>query len=148
ATAEPAAPQAQAAPAAPPAQPAAPAPAPTQTNLGREPSTSPNATTPPPADSPVFAAPSTRHLARQIGVDLPGITGTGPHGRITEDDVKRHAREQTSRPIIVQMTPQEMGVEDDRQPLPDFAQWGEITREPLSRLRRTVVRNMAQSWSE
>ena len=135
---------AAAAPVAPPSAPAAPAP-----DFGRLPAAGTNATTPPPADSPVFAAPSTRHLAREIGVDLRGIVGTGLHGRITEDDVKRHAREQTSRPIIVQMAPNEMGhAEAEKTPLPDFAQWGEVTREPLTRLRRTVVRNMAQSWSE
>ena len=136
---------AAAAPVAPaPAAPAAPAP-----DFGRLPAAGPNATTPPPADSPVFAAPSTRLLAREVGVDLRGITGTGPHGRITEDDVKRHAREQTSRPITVQMTSEEMGhAEAEKTPLPDFGQWGEVTREPLTRLRRTVVRNMAQSWSE
>ncbi|MGE3856472.1 MAG: 2-oxo acid dehydrogenase subunit E2, partial [Dehalococcoidia bacterium] len=81
-------------------------------------------------------------------VDLRGVVGTGPGGRITEDDVKRHAREQTSRPIIVQMSSAPAGAEAEAIALPDFAQWGEVTREPLSRLRRTVVRNMAQSWSE
>ena len=62
--------------------------------------------------------------------------------------MKRHAREQTLRPIIVQMSSEPAGTTHERTLLPDFAQWGEISREPLSRLRRTVVRNMAQSWSE
>ncbi|MEI7925652.1 MAG: 2-oxo acid dehydrogenase subunit E2, partial [Chloroflexota bacterium] len=97
---------------------------------------------------PVFAAPSVRHFAREVGIDLRGIAGTGPGGRITEDDVKRHAREQTTRPVIVQLSSTPAGAEVERTPLPDFGQWGEVTREPLSRLRRTVVRNMAQSWSE
>jgi pyruvate dehydrogenase E2 component (dihydrolipoamide acetyltransferase) len=144
ATPEPAAPAA-AAPAAPAAPPP---PAPAATNLGRQPAASDDATTPPPADMPVFAAPSTRHFAREVGVDLRGVVGTGPGGRITEDDVKRHAREQTSRPIIVQMSSAPAGSEVEKTPLPDFGQWGEVTREPLTRLRRTVVRNMAQSWSE
>ena len=144
------APEPAAAPAAPaPSAPAAPAPPQAAPELGRQPAAiSSAATTPPPADTPVFAAPSTRHLAREVGVDLRGIVGTGPSGRITEDDVKRHAREQTSRPIIVQMSSEPAGTTQERASLPDFAQWGEITREPLTRLRRTVVRNMAQSWSE
>ena len=142
-----AAPVAPAPVAAAPAAPAPPAPAPA--NLGRVPSVgTSDATTAPPADMPVFASPSTRHFAREVGIDLRNIVGTGPAGRITEDDVKRHAREQTSRPIIVQMSSEPTSAAVERAPLPDFAQWGEVTREPLSRLRRTVVRNMAQSWSE
>ncbi len=137
-----------AAPAAAPA-PVAPPPAPAAPNLGgRQPSAAGDATTAPPADMPVFAAPSVRHFAREVGIDLRGIAGTGPGGRITEDDVKRHAREQTTRPVIVQLSSTPAGAEVERTPLPDFGQWGEVTREPLSRLRRTVVRNMAQSWSE
>ncbi len=135
------------APVAPPvaAAPAAPAPPPVAPVAPVAPSA---ATTPPPADTPVFASPSTRHFARDVGVDLRGIVGSGPAGRITEDDVKRHAREQTSRPIIVQMSPDPtMAPAAPTMVLPDFAQWGEVTREPLTRLRRTVVRNMAQSWS-
>ena len=96
----------------------------------------------------MFAAPSVRHFAREVGVDLRGIAGSGPGGRITEDDVKRHAREQTSRPIIVQLSSEPAAAAAERIPLPDFAQWGEVTREPLTRLRRTVVRNMARSWAE
>ena len=96
---------------------------------------------------PVFASPSTRRFAREVGLDLRGIVGSGPGGRISDEDVKRHVREQTSRPVIVNMAP-EGAPAAERVVLPDFAQWGEVTREPLTRLRRTVVRNMAQSWSE
>ena len=153
------------APVAPPAAPTTAPPAPARSapvppsralpDLGRQPAAAStnatnaaDATTAPPAEMPVFAAPSVRHFAREVGVDLRRIVGTGPAGRITEDDVKRHAREQTSRPIIVQISSEPAGATAERVPLPDFAQWGEITREPLSRLRRTVVRNMARSWSE
>ena len=131
----------------PPTATAAP-PAAAMPDLGRQPVAPTETATAAPADTPVFATPSVRHFAREVGVDLSGIVGSGPAGRITEDDVKRHAREQTSRPIIVQMSAEPAGAARERVSLPDFAQWGEITREPLSRLRRTVVRNMAQSWSE
>ena len=147
-TPEPVAAPVAAAPAPVAAAPVAAAPTPAASNLGRQPAAgSTDTTTAPPAGMPVFAAPSIRHFAREVGVDLSGIVGSGPHGRITEDDVKRHAREQTSRPIIVQMSA-DGAAAPERTPLPDFAQWGEVTREPLSRLRRTVVRNMAQSWGE
>ena len=137
------APAAPAAPAPAPAPAAAPAP-----TAGRQPATSEeDTTTAEPSDVPVFASPSTRRFAREVGLDLRGIVGSGPGGRISDEDVKRHVREQTSRPVIVNMAP-EGAPAAERVVLPDFAQWGEVTREPLTRLRRTVVRNMAQSWSE
>jgi pyruvate dehydrogenase E2 component (dihydrolipoamide acetyltransferase) len=39
----------------------------------------------------VLAAPSTRRLARELGVDINEVEGTGPNGRVTDDDVRRHA---------------------------------------------------------
>jgi pyruvate dehydrogenase E2 component (dihydrolipoamide acetyltransferase) len=103
--------------------------------------------TAPPAmgDLPAFASPSVRKLAREVGVDIKSVTGSGPGGRISEDDVKRASRE---RPAS---TPTGDGVVRARpefRQLPDFSQWGKVTREPLSRLRRTVSRNMSQSWTE
>ncbi len=135
------------------AAPAAAAPAPLvpppprPPTSARPPSVGVDTTTAPPAETPVFATPSIRHFAREVGVDLRGIEGTGPGGRISEDDVKFHVRQQTSRPLIVQMSPEPTGAAEHAV-LPNFSQWGEISREPLTRLRRTVVRNMAQSWAE
>jgi pyruvate dehydrogenase E2 component (dihydrolipoamide acetyltransferase) len=100
------------------------------------------------SDTPAFASPSLRKLAREIGVDIRSVEGSGPAGRITEDDVKRASRE---RPAPAAAAPDSTDAARSgfapRQ-LPDFSQWGEVTREPLSRLRRTVSRNMAQSWTE
>ncbi|MEX2374515.1 MAG: dihydrolipoamide acetyltransferase family protein, partial [Dehalococcoidia bacterium] len=91
-----------------------------------------------------------------IGVDLAAVEGSGPGGRITEDDVKRAARnrpaaEATSAPsaaAAAAAAATATGLAAGFRELPDFSQWGEIHREPLSRLRRTVARNMAQSWTE
>lgn len=101
---------------------------------------------PPPSTGqpPIFAAPSVRRFAREIGVDLSTVTGSGPGGRITEDDVKRASRERTTQAPL----PAPGAASRQVRPLPDFSQWGPIKREPLSRLRRTVSRNMSQSWSE
>jgi len=98
---------------------------------------------PAPGERPAFASPSVRKLAREIGVEIGGVTGSGPGGRITDDDVKRASRERRAAPVTSGVP----GTAEFRQ-LPDFTQWGEVTREPLSRLRRTVSRNMAQSWTE
>jgi pyruvate dehydrogenase E2 component (dihydrolipoamide acetyltransferase) len=108
----------------------------------------PAATTPPPPTSPgatpIFAAPSVRRFAREIGVDIAEVRGSGPGGRISEEDVKRHARARAEKPPAAPPAAEAQ----PRRELPDFSQWGEVTREPLSRLRRTVARNMAQSWED
>ncbi len=83
-----------------------------------------------------------RQFAREIGVNIREVQGSGPGGRISEDDVKLHAR---SRPAAG-LRPAEPG--GAAPPLPDFAQFGPVEREPLSRFRRTVARNMTTSWSQ
>jgi len=104
--------------------------------------------TPAPEGRPVFASPSFRRFAREIGVDLSRVEGSGPGGRITEGDVKRAARQRAAPPGAPSAPPGALRAVSDFRPLPDFAQWGPVKREPLSRLRRTVARNMAQSWTE
>ena len=123
---------------APAAAPAAP----------RVPSVMPaGATTPAPGDTVPFASPSVRQFAREVGVDLAMVAGSGPGGRVSEDDVKRAARAGALAPAAPQVI-YAAAPDAEKRPLPDFAQWGEISREPLSRLRRTVARNMTQSWTE
>lgn len=100
----------------------------------------------PVGDRPAFASPSVRKLAREVGVDITTIPGSGPGGRISEDDVKLASRERPVAAAAAQGTGGRSRPEVRQ--LPDFSQWGKVTREPLSRLRRTVSRNMAQSWTE
>ena len=85
---------------------------------------------------PVFASPSVRALAREIGVDIYQVPGSGPAGRISPDDVKAFAR---SRPAGAPPAPE---------PLPDFSQFGATDEVDLSRLRRTIARNLGNSWSQ
>ena len=81
-----------------------------------------------------------RTFAREIGVDVRSVEGSGPGGRIDIDDVKRYARERGSG------TAAPAGRELPA--LPDFEQFGPVEREPLSRFRRTVARNMTTTWSQ
>jgi pyruvate dehydrogenase E2 component (dihydrolipoamide acetyltransferase) len=85
---------------------------------------------------PVPAAPSVRRFAREIGVDIAEVEGRGPHGRISIDDVKAHAK--ARRQTV------EKGVgRSAEMPLPDFSQWGEIQRESMSTVRRLTAEHMA-----
>ncbi len=99
-----------------------------------------------PPGTSAFASPSQRKLAREIGVDLGAVQGSGPGGRITDEDIKRASRERPA-PAAASSADGTRSVAGFR-PLPDFSQWGPVTREHLSRLRRTVARNMSQSWTE
>ncbi len=135
---------------APSAQPTAPPPAAEAAAARPATQPAPPPPPPPPGDRPVFAAPSLRKFAREIGVDLADVIGTGPGGRISEDDVKRQSRALRAAPAAPAPDSQARpaaGAVVPPPPLPDFSQWGEIEREPLTRLRRTVARNMATSWS-
>ena len=90
------------------------------------------------------AAPSVRRLAREIGVDVNSVQGSGAGGRITQEDVKEHARRILSS---VGMTTRGTGQPAPAFPLPDFAKWGEIERQPLSNIRRTVAERLAYAWN-
>jgi pyruvate dehydrogenase E2 component (dihydrolipoamide acetyltransferase) len=83
----------------------------------------------------IVAAPSVRHFAREIGVAIERVEGSGPGGRISIADVKEHARRARQAPA-----------EAAAEPLGDLARWGEVEREPLSSVRRTIARRMSQSW--
>jgi len=85
------------------------------------------------------AGPAARKLARELGVDLAKVDGTGKQGRVTPDDVKAHVRLQLARAPARDRP--------ERTPLPDFERWGPVEREPLSRLRRTAARRLAEAWS-
>ena len=86
------------------------------------------------------AAPSVRRLAREIGVDIGRAEGTGPGGRISEDDVKALSRRLHESPAAAPGAAAAA-------PLPDFSRWGEIEVEPFSNVRRITAQRMAAAWS-
>jgi pyruvate dehydrogenase E2 component (dihydrolipoamide acetyltransferase) len=89
----------------------------------------------------VPAAPSVRRLARELGVDIAQVSGTGPGNRILAEDVKTHAKEVISGKEESSTTPAIGGYE-----LPDFSKWGEVERKPMSQVRKIIARNMVYSW--
>jgi pyruvate dehydrogenase E2 component (dihydrolipoamide acetyltransferase) len=110
-------------------------------------STKPPAAAPPARveGGPVPATPATRRLARELGVDLRRVRGTGPGGRVTDDDVRAAAGQPAAAPAPpVEARPlAPVGLEPP--PLPRFEQWGPVERQPLSHLRRTIAERMALS---
>ena len=160
--AEPPPPHAPAPPAASPRAGGAPAPGPAT-------ATTPPASPPPPApaaaapDAPpptataaspapdvpapasrrrALAAPSVRKLAREIGVDVDAVEGSGANGRVSLDDVKAHARRAMER----LRSPAQIPAQPPAPALPDFSRWGPIERTPMRNVRRTVARRMSTSW--
>ncbi|NBF40611.1 MAG: branched-chain alpha-keto acid dehydrogenase subunit E2 [Spirochaetes bacterium] len=112
------------------------------------PQAAPSAPTPkPPARPegvPVPAAPSTRRLAREIGVDIQQVAGSGPGGRITVEDVKAHAKQRLQGGGAA--APAAGGGMPQPAPLPDFSRFGETTREPMSQVRKITADNTTRSW--
>lgn len=92
---------------------------------------------------PVPAAPATRRLARELDVDLREVEPSGPHGRVTEDDVRAFAKEAPKRE---EAAPRHAPAKEPT--LPDFSQWGETERQPLRSVRRSIARQMQLSWSQ
>jgi pyruvate dehydrogenase E2 component (dihydrolipoamide acetyltransferase) len=93
------------------------------------------------------ASPGVRRLAREIGVDINDVHGTGPEGRISEEDVKEHARRiLTSVPLGAAAPRPATGVPPVT-PLPDFSRWGDIERQPMSNIRRTTSMRLSHAWN-
>ncbi|MGA7931782.1 MAG: dihydrolipoyllysine-residue acetyltransferase [Candidatus Sulfotelmatobacter sp.] len=95
---------------------------------------------------PVPAAPSTRRLAREIGVDIYEVKGTGPGGRISEDDVKAHAKALVTAVAAAAQAPPRAGHFIEPK-LPDFAKWGKIERVSMRGVRRKTAEHLAESWN-
>ena len=94
---------------------------------------------------PVPAAPSVRRLAREIGVDIYDVKGTGPGGRISEDDVKAHAKGLLAAAATAQSVP--VAGHFAAPKLPDFAKWGKIEKVSMRGVRRKTAEHLAESWN-
>ncbi|NCF43565.1 MAG: dihydrolipoamide acetyltransferase [Proteobacteria bacterium] len=95
------------------------------------------------AGSSVYAGPATRRLAREIGVPLSQVTGSGNRGRITKDDVKAWAKARMNQ-ASSQQTSAGSGI--PALPTVDFAKFGDVEEVALSRIQKQVAANMQRSW--
>ncbi|AVY93938.1 dihydrolipoyllysine-residue acetyltransferase [Microvirgula aerodenitrificans] len=142
--------QAAASPAAAPAPVAAPA------AVVTAPAASPVVAAAPRAVAPVdqvafvsaHAGPSVRRLARELGVDLSKVSGTGRKNRITESDVKTFVKGVLQNPAAAVAAAPVNGSGLDLLPWPkvDFARFGPVTSEPLSRIKKISGANLSRNW--
>jgi len=90
---------------------------------------------------PAPAAPSVRRIARELGVDINEVSGSGDGGRISVDDVKAHAKRLVTAGSKAG-APAAAAVQ-----LPDFTRWGEIERQPMRAVRRKTAEHLSVAWS-
>ncbi len=85
----------------------------------------------------VPAAPSVRRFAREVGIDITEVAGSGHGGRITSADVKEHVKAQLVR---------SSGGSLQAPPLPDFSRWGEVSFDEMTSVRRITAEQMTRAW--
>jgi pyruvate dehydrogenase E2 component (dihydrolipoamide acetyltransferase) len=78
-------------------------------------------------------------MARELGVDINKVPGTGPGGRISVDDVKAYAKR------LLSGAARSGGAAAE--PLPDFSRWGEIERQPMRAVRRKTAEHLSAAWA-
>jgi pyruvate dehydrogenase E2 component (dihydrolipoamide acetyltransferase) len=92
---------------------------------------------------PIAAAPMVRRLARELGVDIYEVKGTGPGGRISEDDVKAHTKQLLVTVVSAAQVPRTLA----EPKLPDFAKWGKIERVSMRGVRRKTAEHLREAWN-
>ena len=80
-------------------------------------------------------------MARELGVDIGDVPGSGPGGRISIDDVTAHARQ------VMSCAGQPAGGAVPTVTLPDFTRWGEIDRQPMRAVRRKTAEHLSAAWA-
>ena len=88
---------------------------------------------------PAPAAPSVRRTARELGVDINDVKGSGANGRISIEDVKEHVKR-----LVTSASGRgaAAGV-----PLPDFTRWGSVDRQPMRAVRRKTAEHLSAAWA-
>jgi pyruvate dehydrogenase E2 component (dihydrolipoamide acetyltransferase) len=87
------------------------------------------------------ASPSVRRFARELGVDVAKVRGTGPKGRITREDVQGFVKA-----VMAGARPAGGGLDIIPWPKVDFSKFGSIEAQPLSRIRKLAGANLARNW--
>jgi pyruvate dehydrogenase E2 component (dihydrolipoamide acetyltransferase) len=87
------------------------------------------------------AAPSVRRIAREIGVDINKVPGSGPNGRISMDDVKAYSKK------LHESRSEGVGIGIKKQSLPDFSKFGKIEKAEMSNIRKKTAEHLSYAWA-
>jgi len=135
---------------APAAQPSAPAPAPqapAAAPASRQPTLAPAPEPAPPtalaSGGDIYAGPAVRKLAREFGVDLRAVKGTGPKGRLLKEDVQAYVKNSLAGGAATAPT---AGAGIPPIPAVDFASFGPVDAQPRSKMDKLTAANMQRSW--
>lgn len=91
----------------------------------------------------VHASPAVRRFARELGVDLSKVSGTGVKNRVVKEDVQKYVKYELSRPKATAATGSFAMPE---MPDIDFSKWGEVEKKPLSRIQKISSVNLHRNW--
>ncbi len=94
--------------------------------------------------APAPAAPHVRRLAREVGVDIYEVKGSGPGGRISEADVKSHAKALLTSAAAAQSS---QGRQFAQPELPDFTKFGKVERVSMRGVRRKTAQHLWEAWT-
>ncbi|WP_416397276.1 dihydrolipoyllysine-residue acetyltransferase [Allohahella sp. A8] len=97
-----------------------------------------------PASSAVHAGPAVRKLARELGVKLESIEGSGPKQRILKEDLQDFVK--SNMQAIGKAGSAGGGIRIASVPLPDFSQFGETSRQAMTKIQKLTAENMSRSW--
>ena len=91
------------------------------------------------------ASPSVRRFARELGCNLTDVSGTGPKGRITKEDIENYIK------MVLQQSPIQNIIQDVQAATPpkpeiDFTQWGDISRIKLNKIKRVTGDRLQEAW--
>jgi pyruvate dehydrogenase E2 component (dihydrolipoamide acetyltransferase) len=94
------------------------------------------------ADAEIYAGPAVRKMARELGVQLAQVDGSGPQGRVLKEDLQQFVRAALESPAATNAG----GASIPQVPEADFAKFGEVEVTPRSKLDKLTAANMHRSW--
>lgn len=95
----------------------------------------------------IHASPAVRRLAREFGIDLTQVTGSGRKGRIMKEDVQSYVKYELSRPKVTSVAAgDDGGLQVIAAPKVDFSKFGDVEEIPLSRIQKISGPNLHRNW--
>jgi pyruvate dehydrogenase E2 component (dihydrolipoamide acetyltransferase) len=99
------------------------------------------------SSAPAHASPGVRRYARELGVDLGRVTGSGRKNRITREDVNEYVKAALSKPSAGAAAATGNGLQLLPWPKVDFSKFGTVESKPLSRIKKISGANLARNWA-